>query len=1035
MLSFFLFLWIQSALAQDQWRLVYVDGSVESAWGLPRLDEEKREHLQYAWVWSEMRAPRRVEPKDIGKVHFPDDTGRLEVRIVRPRDAHRPIDARVIAAPLDMWRDLPESSLPSWPASTGGRIVIPRDSGQRIRSRLAGPMEGSWWVDASPGQAAVLLASGEAAGIHVQVTDALGKPLSAVNGAALEGTARQGRNRLWATLRTETGRLDLPGLPDLEDVALTVTKPGFAPATLRGRPSELPGRLQLDTGATLSGRTVDAAGKPVAGVALEVESWASPEVAQLFRVGGRSGKGGSWMIVGVLPGSVFLSARAAGFAPYGEKIDAAPGKTDLGSLTLTAGLPVSVLVVDEQREPVANARIEYGPGSSADTNPRGIAKLADVSPGAPLKLIANAERHLPGKAQFNPPIPGQVRIELPRAHTVLGRFLEAPGVPAAGGLVKTDQASCQKEGRLAEDGGFELALPPGEVVTVVLRSPRTRELRLVLPKGMAGSVSDLGDLLAPPSLTVTGRVVREEDDAPVAGARVWLPRPGPDGPLLAWAARDLVEASTREDGRFLLAGLGPGPALLRIDAGGFARSYLDFVPAEDGASDLGDIRLLEGATLRVRAGDAEGAVARADLRGGWIEPDMVTAPVRDGEAILRNIPPGQVLVSVMAGRKLLCERQVEVPADAAEAEVDCQRAALTVTGLVRIGGAPSGSGLLLWQPPAVSTASRIDNVVSPGGLRRQTIVGEGRPQVDVTVGPDGGFETADLTPGRWQVSWTAEAGMSSTSQEVEIPEGDHFETVISFPGLAVTGQVMDEQERPVEGARVRELTAGALALTGADGIFTLAGLDGPKAVLQASLGELSSPTVEIELSPGQPAEPVLLTLERSSSAQIAVRVVSAEGSPAAGAFVFLEEEGKGLRVLTASADGTASAAFEPPLPARVRAAAMLGSSWSLGSWLSLDQAREGLSLTLAGRDEGMLVESAACQGSPHVLSPEGWDLSWMLQLLGTPAFIAPGRPFRLEGLPSGTYTLSLDGASVTVPVHPGELVEEKLGSGACSRPG
>ncbi len=1035
MLSFFLFLWIQSALTQDQWRLVHVDGAVESAWGLPRLDDEKREHLQYAWVWSEMRAPRRVEPKDIGKVHFPDDARRLEVRIARPRGAHLPIDARVIAAPLDMWRDLPESALPSWPAPAGGRLVIPCNPGQRIRLRLAGPVEGSWWVDASPGQSAVLLASGEAAGIHVQITDVLGKPLAAVNGAALEGTARQGKNRLWATLRTETGRLDVPGLPDLEDVALTVTKPGYAPATLRGRPSELPGSLQLDPGATLSGRTVDAAGKPVAGVALEVESWASPEVAQLFRIGGRSGKDGSWTISGVLPGSVFLSARAAGFAPFGEKIDAAPGKTDLGLLHLTPGLPVSVLAVDEQGEPVVNARIEYGPGSAADTDARGIAKLVDVAPGAPLRLIANAERHLPGKTQVNPPLPGQVRIELSRAHTVLGRFLETPGVPAADGLVKTEQASCQREGRLAEDGAFELALPPGEVVTVVLRSPRTRELRLMLPKGAAGSVSDLGDLVAPPSLTVTGRVVRGDDGAPVAGARVWLPRPGPDGPLFAWAARDLVETSTREDGRFQLAGLGPGPALLRIDAGGFARSYLDFVPAEDEVSDVGEIRLLEGATLRVRAGDAEGAVARADLRGGWIEPDMVTAPVRDGEAILRNIPPGRILLSVMAGRKLLCERQVEVPADALEAEADCQRAALTVTGLVRIGGTPSGSGLLLWQPPAVTASSRIDNVVSPGGLRRQTIVGEGRPQVDVPVGPDGSFETADLTPGRWQVSWTAEAGMSSTAQAVEIPEIDRFATVISFPGLALTGQVMDEQARPVEGARVRELTTGALALTGPDGIFTLAGLDGPKAVLQASLGELSSPIVDIELSPDRPAEPVLLTLERRSAAQIAVRVVSAEGSPAGGAFVFLEEDGRGLRVLTASADGTASAAFEPPLPARVRAAAILGSSWALGSWISLDQAREGLSLSLAGRDEGMLVESEACQGSPRILSPEGWDLSWMLQLLGTPLFLAPGRPVRLEGLPPGAYTLSLDGASVAVPVHSGELVEKQLSSGACSRPG
>ncbi len=1040
MLSFFVFFWLQWAVGQDQWRLVSVDGSVESVWGTPQLDETKRAHVQHAWVWSERRAPRRVEPGNIGKSRLPDDDGRLDIRIVRSPKTRLPAHTRVIAAPVEMWRDLPESALPSWPAPEGGRIVIPRKPGERIRVRLAGPAVGSWWVDASPTQTSVLLAPAAAAGIRIQVVDASGEPLTGVNGAALEGTARQGKQRLWATLRTETGRIELPGLPDLEEVTLTVAKPGFAPAALRGRPSELPGLLRLEQGATLSGRTVDAAGRPVPGVALEIESWVSPEVAQLFRARGRSGTDGRWEIAGVPPGPVYLSARASGFAPFGEKLEAAPGKTTLGAQTLTAGLPIVVAAVDELGEPVANARIESGPGRAADTDARGIATLADVAPGAPLKLSASAAGHLPGKAQLNPPLPGEVRIELPRAHGVRGRFFESAGVPAAGGSVKTEQASCQSEGSLAEDGAFELALPPGESITLVLRSPRARELRLRVPGGAAGSLSDLGDLVALPGLAVTGRVVNEDDGAPVAGARIWLPRPGPDGPLFAWAARDLVETSTGEDGGFALTGLGAGTALLRVDAAGFARSYLDISLAEDSSAvDLGEIRLTQGVTLRVLAPAGAsmpdgGAVARADLRGGWIEPDLVTAPVRDGEAILRNIPPGPVLVSVMSERKLLCERQVTVPADAAEVDVDCQRADLTVAGLVRIGGAPSGRGLLLWQSPSVSAASRIDNVASPGGLRRQTIVGEGRPQVEVPVGPDGSFMTTDLTPGRWQVSWTAEAGMFSSPQAVEIPELAHVETVISFPGLAVAGQVQDDQGRPVEGARVRELTAGALALTGRDGSFTLTGLSGASAVLEARSGELSSSVVEVELTPGRVGDPVLLTLDRRAEGQIEVNVSDSEGLPAAGAFVFFEEEGKGLRILTASAEGTASASLEPPLPVRVRAAALLGSTWGLGSWATLDQARERLTLTLARRHEGILVESEACQGSPRVLTSDGWDLTWMLQLLGIPAVIAPERPFALEGLPPGSYTLTLEGASLALQVRSGERTQKRLGPEACPQP-
>ncbi len=605
-----------------------------------------------------------------------------------------------------------------------------------------------------------------------------------------------------------------PGLPDLELVTLTITKPGYTPATVRGWPSEFPEKLQLGTGAILSGRIVEKGGKPIAGAVIEAEAWASPQVVQLHRMSSRSKPDGSWSLAGVPPGPIFLSARAPGFSPFGEQMEVSLGKRDLGTLTLTPGTTVAVVVADDQGQPVAGARIEGGPGLSAETNSQGLVKLAGVAPVAPLKLAANAKHHLPGKLQVNPPLPPQVLMVLQRAFVIQGRFLEAPGAPAAGGLVRTEQASCQIEGRLDAEGRFEVGLPPGEAVTLVLRTPRTAELRLPVTEGAAGEVRDLGDLLPPRGFAVTGRVVRAADGTPVAAARVWLPRPGPGGPLFAWAGRDLVEAATGEDGRFRLTGLAPGPALLRVDAGGFARAQVDVSLAaadeREAATivEVGEIRLAAGATLRVHVDSAtpasEGALARADLRGDWSEPDMLTAPVRDGEASIRNVPPGRVIVSVLAGRKLLCERQLEVPADSGEIGVDCTRAALTVAGVVTVGGAPAGPGLLFWQPPATATASRIDNVVSPGGLRQQTVLGAGRPQVDVQVGPDGTFMTEDLTPGHWQVSWVPEAGVVSGSQAIEIPAVEHFETVIPYPGLSVTGRVVDEEGRLAERARVRE---------------------------------------------------------------------------------------------------------------------------------------------------------------------------------------------------------------------------------------
>lgn len=1035
MVSLVLFLLMRSALMQDQWRLVYEDGSVESVWGVPQIAAEKQARLQYAWVWSELSAPRRVEVEGIGKQRFPDAPGRLEIRIVPPQGARASGGLRVIAAPSDMWRDLPEHLLPSWPVPASGRLAIPRDPGRAWRLRVAGANEGTWWVNVAPQQTTALLTPIRARGVRTLVTDAGGDPVEAVGGSILEGTARQGANRFWAALRGETGRLELAGLPDIAEVTLMVTKPGYTPTVLRGWPSELPDRLQLGTGTTLSGRLAAAGRKPIGGAVVEVESWASPQVTQLYRMTVRTKPDGTWTLAGIPPGPIFLSARAPGFSPFGQQLEVPPGTTDLGILTLTVGATVAVLATDEQGQPVRGARIEAGPVISAETNAQGLAKLAGVTPDAPLKLVANAAYHLAGKLHVNPPLPPQVQIELRRAFTVQGRFLEAPGVPAAGGLLRTEQPSCQNEGRLDAEGRFDWGLPPGEAVTLVLRSPRTGELRLPLAEGAPGEVRDLGDLLAPPGRAVTGRVVRTADDTSIAGARVWLPRPGPGGPLFAWAGRDVVETTTGEDGRFRLTGLPPGPALLRIDAGGFARAHLDLSLGESQGRqeerivDVGDIRLAGGATLRVlveeSASSSDNTVARADLRGEWIEPDMLTAPVRNGEATLRNVPPGRVVVTVLAGRKLLCERQVDVPADTGVVDVDCIRAAVTVAGRVTVGGEPAGSGVLLWQPPPVSTASRIDNVVSPGGLRQQTIVGEGRPQVDVQVGPDGSFVTEDLTPGRWLVSWNPEAGTVSGSQTIDIPQVERFETVISYPGLVVTGRVVDGEGQPAEGARVREMTSGVLAFVGPEGNFTLSGLGGTKAVLQAQLDELSSPMVEVELKPDHPPESVLLTLGRRAASRIDLRVVGTDGSPTAGAFVFLEEEGKGTRILATGADGSVFVSLEPPLPGQVRVAATSGSAWALGDWLSTEHAREGILLELAGQG-GLLVESDHHQGSPRLVSANGWDISWLLRLLGSPPFLSPDQPLRLVGLPAGSYSLSLEDLNVTVAVRAGVEVSARL---------
>jgi hypothetical protein len=215
------------------------------------------------------------------------------------------------------------------------------------------------------------------------------------------------------------------------------------------------------------------------------------------------------------------------------------------------------------------------------------------------------------------------------------------------------------------------------------------------------------------------------------------------------------------------------------------------------------------------------------------------------------------------------------------------------------------------------------------------------------------------------------------------------------------------------------MTSGALAFTGADGSFSLTGLQPGKATVQAELEEQTSPLAEVELADRLP-EPLHLVLGEKRTLTLTVRVVDAAGSPAAGAFVFLHEEGKGQRLLTTAADGRATVALEPPLAPRLRAAAYANGAWGFGSWTPRKAAEDGLTVQLTGAGS-LLVHSARRQGSPAIVTAEGWDLSWLLRLLGEPPVLSVEQPLQLTGLPAGPYRVSLDGTSVIVAVDPGQV--------------
>lgn len=1016
---------LQTFLETPEWRVVYLDGSVGSFRGEPTSALERKGEVQYGWVWSELATPRRIEADKLGKLELLPARGLLEVRVSPPPGSNEmPAGLRVLAGPVEMWDELPEEELPVWSVPANGRLSVPTEPAKTWRFRLAGEGAGSWWVDVAPGTRSVHLAANRAEGFSRSV---VGPDRSALEGAKIfvsEGTPRT-KVRGWATYRSEGGRFQVPGLPDIQSVLVTILKPGAAPAVFSGRLADLPEPLRLTAGSQVSGRLVDRHGRPVRGARIRLESWVHRSVPQVFSAYATTSADGLFAMDGLPLGSAVVSARVRGLAPVEKTLELAAGTNDAGTLVAEPGADLTVVVRGEQGETLPGVEVEAA-GLTARTDSAGRARLANLPPHE-LTLAARGKGFLEIRERLAPPFSREREIELRRAFTLLGRLIDRPGgAPVTDGSLRIEQGGRIEMKRIDPEGRFSLSLKPEIDTLLVLSSPRLRELRLPVPRGSAGETRDLGDVAPPPGLALTGRVVRE-DGSPVAGASLWLPRPGPSGPAWAWAARDLLSAQSGADGGFRLTGLPPGPAVLRAEAPGLSRKHVE-IALEEGEEnlDVGEIRLSAGGAVRVLLAEeeeTEGAMARADLRGSWLDSDMVSAPVRHGEASLRHLPPGPVTISVLAGFRMLCERSVRVEAGE-EKTVDCRRKELSVAGLVLMGGEPVAGGVLAFLPPAPTVPGRIDHIVSPGGLRQQQVFGLGRPQIDVPVGGDGTFVTSDLVPGTYTVVWSPSAGESSPEHPLVIPDVAHHEAVIDLPGQLVRGRVLDDAGRSAPGARIAELASGALAFAADDGSFSLTGLKPGKASFQARRDELASEVVEMTLAVGRPAEPLVLSLGPSQPHDVAVIVLDENGRGVSGAFVFLEEEGKGQRILTTGPDGTVTAGLEAPLPGRLRAAVTTGGAWGFAPWRGLAEAREGLTVSLL--PTGTLVLASRQTAGGLRLETRGFDLSWLLTQLGNAPRVFPENPAVLAGLPAGDFTVHLGPVSRRVSVPAGETVRLEL---------
>jgi hypothetical protein len=1015
MSCFALLLWAALARAwQAQQAVVfYEDGRVQAAQGLPRKPEPE---TAFAWAWSPAIPPRRVQPEVLAEPLRSRSATSLTVQ-VKAGPGAEVAGLRLLAGPREMWREVPESLLPAWPVPASGKVVIPVDAARPWRLRLAGPRAGSWWLDLPPGRRRCEMAALPVASVEIAVQ---GNDGGALPGAGLR--ALSGNPGLWRSERGELGlfradfqgRIAVQGLPDREELAWLAGSPDHPPFALRSLPSRLPAFLVLPAGRRLAGRVVDGSGRPLAGVTVGFRAFISPEVTRAFGRRTKSHADGDWILSGVPTGPASLTADLAGWAPFQTLVGPGDSAVDLGRVILSRGGTIAVEVVDDLGQPVPEARVraEEG-GDEALAGPTGRAELRRLPTAVPVRLRGEAVGHLAGHARFDPPWPAAARLVLQRAVTLVGRFLDPDGGAPLAASVTLEAGTRSSTGELEADGSFRLTVPPGLDHTLVFASSEAQDHRLPVAAGAPGERRDLGELRARAGAGVSGRLIDGRTGEPVAGGQVWIPKPGRLGPLLAWSDGAVLTAASGADGGFRLRGLTAGSLSLRIETPGFARRRLAVEPAEGTTIDLGEIPLSQGSTVRIHTGEkgGEGLAARLDLGEDGLPFDRLSGPVEGGMAILERVPAGPARLLVVRGDTVLCRKAVRVPEDQVGYDVECPAAGIRVHGEVRVGGRPAGSGTLLWLPEAAKVAEGVTTLFLPGGLSQQQLFRASEPQVSAVVSPAGRFVSTDLYPGPWTVSWMPEGGGASEPLAVELAAADDLQIPLTFPGETLDGRVLDEQDRPVVGARVRDTGNGLFAFTRENGEFSFSGLAAKTYWLEAAAGELESEPLAVAIGQDEPPALVTLVVERARRRPgLEIEVVDPAGRPTAAAFVFVETPDQGVQLLSADTAGRVRFLRSPPYPAAVRAAAFAAGAWTFGGWTAWSRAQEGVRLVL-GPGGTLALTSRKREGAPRVLAPGGWEVSTLSALLGQRPFLSPQAPFRLSGLPEGEYGVELAGAT------------------------
>ncbi len=529
--------------------------------------------------------------------------------------------------------------------------------------------------------------------------------------------------------------------------------------------------VRLERGGSISGRVVDAAGRPVPGASLlpdatvrEDETGIHDLVSLLESRETNTDVDGSFLISGLPPREVYIvrASRDGFLYAATDPLEVRKGETaSAGEIRLIRGGSIRGHVVDDRRVGIAGAMVtvreagavereEHPEGKTHllfEEQPGCLGERTDASGAFDLSPLAAGAwtvcAYAPGRVQ--PPdreveilegeSVGGIDLIFPGGGTLRGTVLDRVDRPIADAEIRVSAAENGLEAKARTDasGRFEAAgLPPGKVAIEVSRAS-------------FASAKTEATLPGP-------EVVLHLSSLPRVAGRIRAPgiQRFPLAFVSAWTEEGLGSADPDISGRFVLIE-DPGPCWLQISVPGFACSWkeidLSLEDRHEVEFNLGPGGTIECEVVLSESGEQtkyflEALVEGADgvpLGGPHLHPNTM-----EGRFTLKDIPVGDWIIVIVAEDRPFGRTPVHVSAgEKVHVRTELHRG-IGVHGEVRRGMRPVAG--------AKVTVQR-----NGGGGERV-----------ILTGPDGLYEIADFQPGEYEVRAGVGEGGEAITKTVSV---------------------------------------------------------------------------------------------------------------------------------------------------------------------------------------------------------------------------------------------------------------------------